>query len=208
MLNQSLTLFAAVENKSSSTLQATLSNADLTTSTTLKSDEPTQARDPGVLSTVGFRNNTFPSELSDSESNKPRSDVLAAVGVIVGVIAILIIVVVVRYFKNRSRPRNSLALMDQQNNDMTVTYHPSQTVYEDVSVANGEMAVNQLYVSADIQIPNEPESGQNAVYSTPMKKRNPKQNAVASSQEATYSTPIKRQRPEMVDNALYKSYDG
>ena len=192
MLNQFTTSFVAVENEPSNTLQTTLFIADLTISNTLMSDEPTQPRNLDVSTTVGFSKNTSPSDLSDSKANKPLSDVFAAVGVIVGIITILAILLGVRYFKNRSRPNNSSAFIDQQNNDMTATDQPPQIEYDDVIAVNDERVVNEVYVFADL----------------PMKNPNPKQDALANDQEVTYSVPIKNRRPKMIDNALNESYDG
>ena len=131
-----------------------------------------------------------------------------AVGVIVGTIAILIIFLGVRYFKTKTQPSDSAALANKQNNGVKATDHPHQTEYEDIRAPNGEMVVNELYASADLQNPNELVPGQDAVYSTPVKKRSPKQIDAANGQEATYCMPITKEKPEMVDNVLYKSYDG
>ena len=74
----------------------------------------------------------------------------AAVGVIIGVIAILVILLGVRYFKNRSRPNNSFAFIDQQDNNSTAANQPPQIEYDDVIAGNDEMVVNEVYISVDL----------------------------------------------------------
>jgi len=118
----------------------------------------------------------------NNQSDKPRSAIFISVGVIAAVIVLLIIILVyVRFF--RSRNNSKLVEIKKQN---ATQPEPPQNLYDYADTANGELVVNEIYVSADVS-----QSG-----------------VIHTNEEAVYSTPMKKQKPKMVDNALYKSFDG
>jgi len=116
----------------------------------------------------------------ENTQSSSRTAIFISVGVIAAIIVLLIIILVyIRCFRNNLKS----AGIKNQNATQPVT---SQNLYDYADTANGELVVNEIYVSADVS-----QSG-----------------VIHRNEEAVYSTPMKKQKPKLVDNVFYKSFDG
>jgi len=163
-----------------------------------------------TLTTVGiFNNSRIESELNEELKNS-YTDVYIAVGVIVGLIILLLITLIgVRYFKSRSKLNNSSESSTIKEAD--ALYSTPDNMYEVMSTTKPkEMVVNELYVSSDAKNSRlAATTTQDAsVCSMSMKKINAEEKNASTSQANVSSTSAEKQKPEMVDNVLYKSFNG
>ena len=128
--------------------------------------------------------------LQNNAETISKQPVYIAVGIIVGLVVILLVALLIRFFRRKSKPACALAV-DATNkiNATGGTNTNQQSAYDFADpTTNGEIVVNEIYISADNIEGNEMEESRRK-------------------EVEIYSKPMKKTKPEMVDNILYQSFD-